>query len=148
MKPARELTSSRPKPCPTLKNSLLVILPVHRSLVTLVRKQTVARDQLSILRNLSARAQGFSTPLARRRSICPPPSPNLVVTHPIACATVRLRVVLLLPTRLSATVPPLLLACHHLPKGTKLELGEGAPDEHHPQPIKPPLPRLNRSAGS
>ena len=29
------------------------------------------------------RAQGFSPPLARRRSSCPPPLPNLVRTHPI-----------------------------------------------------------------
>ena len=40
------------------------------------------------LRNLpvcafDSRAKGFSTPLARRRSSCPPPSPNLVRTHPI-----------------------------------------------------------------
>ena len=30
-----------------------------------------------------SRAQGFSTPLARRQSTCPPPSSNLVRTHPI-----------------------------------------------------------------
>ena len=30
-----------------------------------------------------SRAQRFSTPLARRRLNCPPPSPNLVRTHPI-----------------------------------------------------------------
>ena len=33
--------------------------------------------------------------------------------------------------------------CHHLPKGTKLELGRGAPGGHRPQSTKPP-PRLNR----
>ena len=54
---------------------------------------------------LLIRAQGFSTPLAHRRSSCPPPSPNLELTHPIRRATVRLRV-LRRPTRLSATVPP------------------------------------------
>ena len=48
---------------------------------------TVVRDQLS-LRNLpvpafDSRTQGFSPPLARQRSSCPPPSPNLVRTHPI-----------------------------------------------------------------
>ena len=32
---------------------------------------------------LDSRAQGFSTPLARQRSSCPPPSSNLVRTHPI-----------------------------------------------------------------
>ena len=30
-----------------------------------------------------SRTQGFSPPLARRRSSCPPPSSNLVRTHPI-----------------------------------------------------------------
>ena len=40
------------------------------------------------LRNLpvhafDSRAKGFSPPLARRRSSCPPPSLNLVRTHPI-----------------------------------------------------------------
>ena len=45
---------------------------------------TVVRDELS-LRNLLVRAfdsrvQGFSPPLARQRSSCPPPSPNLVRT--------------------------------------------------------------------
>ena len=59
-----------------------------------------------------SRAQGFSTPLGRRRSSFPPPSPNLVRTHPKSA------------TRLSAAVS-LSLACHHLPKGTKLELGRG-----------------------
>ena len=38
---------------------------------------------------------------------------------------------------------PLPLAYHHLPKGTKLELGRGGPGEHHPQPTIPSL-RLNR----
>ena len=57
-------------------------------LVALVgRKMTVVRHQL-FLRNLpvqacDSRAQRFSPPLARRRSSRPPPSPNLVRTHPI-----------------------------------------------------------------
>ena len=32
---------------------------------------------------VGSRAQGFNTPIGRRRSSCPPPSPNLVRTHPI-----------------------------------------------------------------
>ena len=64
------------------------ILPVCRSMLPLVgKKHTVDRNQL-FLRNLpvrafDSRAQWFSTPLARRRSSCPPPSPNLARTHPI-----------------------------------------------------------------
>ena len=63
-----------------------------------------------LLRNLPVRAfdscaQGFSIPLARRRSSCSPPSPRLVLTHPIERPTVRLRM-LLRPTRLSVTVAP------------------------------------------
>ena len=42
---------------------------------------------------------------------------------------------------------PLRHACHHLPKSTKLEIGRGAPGEHHPQPTIPPR-RLNRPAES
>ena len=68
------------------------ILSVRRSMLAFVvgRKQTVARHGADIsfsLRNLpvrafDSRAQGFSTPLARRRSRCPPPLPNLVRKPP------------------------------------------------------------------
>ena len=92
-------------------------------------------------RNVPVRAfdcpgQGFSTPLARRRSSCPPPTPNVVHTHSIerCCA---------LPG--FPRQSPLPLARHHLPKRTRLELGRGAPGEHHPQPNIPPS-RLNRPA--
>ena len=53
------------------------------------------------VRTFDFRSQGFSSPLTRRRSSYPPPSPNLVLTHPVEHATVRLRVL-----RLSATMPP------------------------------------------
>ena len=86
MKPAREPASSRPKPCTSLKKP-------HEScpfalLMTLVgRKKAVVRHQLFPQKppgfRLDSRAQGFSPSLARRRSSCPPPSPNLVRTHPI-----------------------------------------------------------------
>ena len=51
----------------------------------------MARDSF-LLRNLpvrafDSRAQGYNTPLARRRSSFLPPSPNLVLTRPIARAT-------------------------------------------------------------
>ena len=66
------------------------ILPVRRSLLVLVgRKTTVVKHQLFPQKppgsRLCSRAQGFSTPLARRRPSCPPPSPNMVRTHPIEC---------------------------------------------------------------
>ena len=51
------------------------------------------------------------------------------------------------PTQVSSRQCPLPLACHHLPKGTKSELGRGVSGEYHPQPTKP-LPRLNRPVES
>ena len=79
---------------------------------------TVVRHQLS-LRNLpvrayDSRAQGFSPPLARQRSSCPPPSPNLVRTHPIE------------NYQALHDSAPCLSRAATLPKGTKLELGRGA----------------------
>ena len=78
---------------------------------------TVVRDQLFSLRNLpvqacDSRAQGFSPPLARQRSSCPPPSPNMVRTHPIEYYQAL---------RDSA---PCLSRAATLPKGTKLGLGK------------------------
>ena len=69
------------------------------------------------LRNLpvqacDSRAQGFSPPLTRQRSSCPPPSPNLVRTHPIEYYQAL---------RDSA---PCLSRAATLPKGTKLGLGK------------------------
>ena len=79
MKQAPEPASSRPKPCASRS-------PLHvgpRS-----KKKRPWSDISFSLRNLpvrpfDSRAQGFSTPLTRRRSSCPPPSLNLVRTHPI-----------------------------------------------------------------
>ena len=89
MKPAREPASSRPKPCASLKKP-------HESCPFAApcgprRKKNDDRPWSEIsfsLRNLPVQAcdsstHGFSPPLARRRSSCPPPSPNLVRTHPI-----------------------------------------------------------------
>ena len=77
------------------------------------------RAEHELLRNSHAisqhdsRAQGFSPPLARRRSSCSPPSPNLVRTNPIEHYQV-------LRDR-----APCLSRAATLPKGTKLELGRG-----------------------
>ena len=78
-----------------------------------------ASDISFSLRNLpvrafESRAQGFSPPLVRRRSSCPPPSPNLMRSHTIEHYQAL---------RDSA---PCLSRAATLPKGTKLELGRGA----------------------
>ena len=94
------------------------------------------------LRNLpvhtlfDSRAQGFSPPLARRRSSCPPPSPNMVRTHPIEHYQAL---------RDSA---PCLSRAATLPKGAKLELGRGAYLGTPSSANHAPPPRLNRQAGS
>ena len=118
MKLAREPTSSRPNPCASLKKS-------HESCPFAApcgprRKKKWPWSEISFsLRNLpvrafDSRAQGFSPPLARQRSSCPPPSPNLVRIHPIENYQAL---------RDSA---PCLSRAATLPKGTKLELGRGA----------------------
>ena len=121
MKPAREPASSRPKPCASVKKP-------HESCPFAApcgprRKKNDDRpwsDMSFSLRNLpvqacDSRAQGFSPPLARRRSSCPPPSPNLVRTHPIANYQA-----------LRDDSAPCLSRAATLPKGTKLGLGRGA----------------------
>ena len=72
------------------------------------------------LRNLpvqacDSRAQGFSPPLARRRSSFPPPSPNLVRTHPIEHYQA-----------LRDDSAPYRSRAATLPNATELELGRGA----------------------
>ena len=118
MKPAREPASSRPKPCAFLKKP-------HESCPFAApcgpRRKKTDRGQRSAFpfRNLpvrafDSRAQRFSPPLARPRSSCPLPSPNLVRTHPIENYQAL---------RDSA---PCLSRTATLPKATKLELGRGA----------------------
>ena len=80
-----------------------------------------------------SRAQGFSTPLARRRSSCPPPSPNLVRTHPIE----RYQAL-----RDSA---PCLSRATTSRRAPNWSSEEARTWEHHPQETIPP-PRLNRQA--
>ena len=107
---------------------------------------TVVRDHIS-LRNLpvrafDSRAQGFSPPLARQRSSCPPPSPNLVRTHLIENHQAL---------RDSAPSLPLLRAAT-LPKATKLELGRSAhlktpSSANHAAAASQPTGRIAKAAG-
>ena len=80
----------------------------------MVRRQFSLRNLLPV-RAFDSRAQGFSPPLARQRSSCLPPSPNLVRTHPIENYQALLD-----------DSAPCLSRAATLPKGTKLELGRGA----------------------
>ena len=91
-----------------------------------------------------SRARGFSTPLTRRRSSYPLPSPKLMLTHQIERATVRSRV-LRHSTKLSATTVPS-PASHKPPSsevGTELEFGRGASGGHNHHTTKPPS-RVNQ----
>ena len=90
--------------------------PLHVALVG--RKMTAVRDQLFPQKppgsRFDSRAQGFSPPLARQRSSCPPPSPNLVRTH------------LIENYQALRDSSPCLSRAATLPKATKLELERGA----------------------
>ena len=119
MMPAREPASSRPKPCASSKK-LHESCPFAAPCGPRRKKNDRPWSDISVsLRNLpvhafDSREQGFSPPLARRRSSYPPPSPNLVRTHPIEHYQAF---------RDSA---PCLSRAPTLPKGTKLKLGRGA----------------------
>ena len=140
MKPAREPASSRPKPCASLKKpheSCPFAAPCWPS----YEENRPLSEIRFPLRNLpvfafDSRAQGFSTPLARRQTSCPPSSPNLVRTHPIECYQAL---------RDSA------------PRLSRAATSRSAPNwssqvaciwEHHSQPIITLPPRLSRSAES
>ena len=71
-------------------------------------------SETSRFRAFDSRAQGFSTPLARRQSSCSPPLLNRVATHPI----VRYQAF--------RDRAPCLSRVTTLPKGTRLELGREA----------------------
>ena len=117
MKPAREPASSRPKPCASLKKpheSCPFAAPCGPRRKKNDRGQRSAFPQNLPVRAFDSRAQGFSPPLARQRSSCPPPSPNLVRTHLIENYQAL---------RDSA---PCLSRAATLPKATKLERGRGA----------------------
>ena len=118
MKLVREPASSRSKPCASPKKPH-ESCPFAAPCGPRRKKKRPWSDISFSLRNLpvqacDCRAQGFSPPLASRRSSCPPPSPNLVRTHPIENYQALLNSDFCLSR--AAT----------LPKGTKLELGRGA----------------------
>ena len=128
MKPAREPASSRLTPCASLKTP-------HESCPFAApcgpRRKKIDCGQRSAIPSETSRFTplilahiGFSPPLARRRSSFPPPSPNLVRTHP----TEHYQAL-----RDSA---PCRSRAPTLPKGAKMELGRGAhlgpPSSAHP----------------
>ena len=79
MKSAREPPSSRPTPYASLKTpheSCPIAAPCGPRRISFSLINLPVND-------FDSRTQGFSTPLARRRSSCPPPSPNLMRTQPI-----------------------------------------------------------------
>ena len=140
MKPAREPASSRSKPCASLKKP-------HESCPFAApcgpRRKKNDRGQRSAfpseVRAFDSRAQGFSPPLARQRSSCPPPSPNLVRTHLIENYQAL---------RDSA---PCLSRAATLPKATKLELGRGAhlktpSSANHTAAVSQPTGRIAKAA--
>ena len=87
MKAACEPASSRAKPCASLKKpheSCPFAAPCWPSWEENIPWSAISFSLRNLpIRAFDSRAQGFSTPLARRQSSCPPPSPNLVRTHPI-----------------------------------------------------------------
>ena len=104
-----------PSKSPTnlVRSPLIVALVARKN----YRGQTSAfPSETSRVRAFDSRAQGFSPPLARQRSICPPLSPNMVRTHPIENYQA-----------LRDNSAPCLSRAATLPKGTRLELGRGAP---------------------
>ena len=142
MKPAREPASSRSKSCAFLKKpheSCLFAAPCGPRRKKNDRSQTSAFFPAGTSRftPLILTHRGSAPPLARRRSSCPLPSPNLVRTHPIEHYYQALRD--------SATC----LSCAAtLPKGTKLELGRGVhlgtPSSAQPYRRHVSTDRLNR----
>ena len=141
MKPAREPASSRPKPYASSEKpheSCPFAAPCGLRSKKNDRCQTSAFPNLPV-HAFDARAQRFSPPLARRRSTCPPPSPNLVRTHPIEHYQAL---------RDSA---PCLSRATTLPNGTKLELGRGAhlgtpSSANHSAAASQPTGRIARAA--
>ena len=138
MKPARKPACSRPKPCASLikPNEICPFAaPCGPRRKKNDRGQTSGfPSETSRFKPVILAHKGFSPPLARRRSSCPLPLPNLVRTHPIEHYQAL---------RDSA---PLLSRAATLPKGTKVGLGRGAHlgTPFLSQPFRPP--RRNRQA--
>ena len=143
MRPAREPASSRPKQCASLKKP-------HESCPFAAprrpRRKKNDRGQRSAFPSETSRFalsilvhKGFSPPLARQRSNCPPPSPNLVRIHPIErCQALR-------------DSTPCLSRAATLPNVTKLELGRGAhlktpSSANHTAAASPPTGRIAKTA--
>ena len=107
VKPAHEPVSACAKPRVPLKSAPETMAIRGSGLTIVGRNQAEARNNLSLkillVLGCDSRLQGFSTPLARRRSSYPPSSTNLMTTHPAVHAATRLRG-LRRPIRLSATV--------------------------------------------
>ena len=148
MKPAREPAPIRSKPCASLKNASRIF--ARSPLLVGPRKKKTDRDQrsaflykqTSLFAPLVLAPKGSALPwLVDDRAALRPRRMRCLFTQQYmqqhVCVCCRA-----LPGFLRQC--PLPLACHYLPKGTKLELGRGA---HHPQPTKPP-PRFNRPAES
>ena len=142
MKPAREPASSRPRPCASVKKPH-ESCPFAPTCGPRRKKMTVIRINF-FLRNLpvqacDSRSQGFSPPLARRRSSCPPPSPNLMRTH------------LIEHYQALRDIAPCLSCAATLPQGTKLETGRSAhlgrrSSAHHTAAASQPTGRISNAA--
>ena len=139
MKPACEPASCRPRLCAFLKKPL-ESCPFAAPCWTPL-EENISWSEISFsLRNFpvrafDSRAQGLSTPLARRRSSFPLPSPNVVRTHPIErYQTLR-------------NSAPCLSCAATSRRAPNWNSEEARTWEYHPQPTVPP-PHLNRLAES
>ena len=144
MTPARDPASSRLKPSVSLKNAARSF-PVRRSLLAFVgKRQTVVRDQ-----HLPQKTPG-SRLLFSRIGVLHSPGPSIIE---LPSTLAYSRCALSLQSAASHYQAFRDNSAPRLPrvptppwtKEIKLELGKGAPSEHHPQPTKPP-PHLNRPA--
>ena len=119
MQPARDPASTRQKPCASLKKpheSYPFAAPCgsRREKNDRGQRSAFPSETSRLVRGFDSRAQGCSPPLARQRSSCPPPSPNLVRTH------------LIENYQALCDSAPCLSRAATLPRATKLELGRGA----------------------
>ena len=143
MKPAHESVSSRPKPCASLKKPH-ESCPFAAPCGPRTKKNDCGQRSAFPFRKLpvrafDSRAQRFSPPLARQRSSCPPPSPNLVRTH------------LMEKYQALRDSAPCLSRAATLPKATKLELRRGAhlktpPSANHTAAASQPTGRIAKAA--
>ena len=147
---ARESASGRLKPLESVENTP-IILPFRRSLLALVGRKTNRGQRSAFPQNLPWLAPlilAIRVLHSRDTSTIDLPSalaetgaysPDSAFHGTLARAAA--------PYHDFLRQGHLSLACHLLPKNTKLALGRGAPSERHHQQSKPP-PRLNRPAES